>query len=112
MPQGTGTRKGRGGQSAKDDRPSALAPSTAVGVPSRTTWRQRGAELGRTRSGSNVIGQEDESLGEGKSQPSWYERMEGGVTWLGKRVNDRSWTVGAEIAEEKNGLGEDTPVTA
>ena len=112
MLRGTGTRKGRGGQSAKDDRPSVLAPSTAVGVLSRTTRRQHGAKLGRTRSGSNVIGQEDESLGEGKSQPSWYERIERGLTWLGKRVNDRPWTVGAKIAEKKNGLGEDTPVTA
>ena len=112
MPRGAATKKGRGGQADRGDRPSVLASQEGSGVPDQPARRQQGSRRGKVRSVSSVSDQETSSVTEGSCQLSRHERMEKGLTRLGKKANDRPEAVTWEESEKDNEQGDNTTITA
>ena len=112
MPRGAATKKGRGGPADKAGQPSVLASPTESGVPDQPARRQQGARRGKGRNTSSISDRESSSVTEGNSQLSCHERIEKGLTRLGKKANDRPETVAREDTGKNKDQGDDTLITA
>ena len=112
MPRGAATKKGKGGQANKAGQPSVLAFPAESGIPDQPARRQQRARRGKGRSTSSVSDQETSSVTESSCQLSRHERMEKGLTRLGKKANDRPEAVTWGESEKGIEQGDNTTITA